>query len=209
LTFHVQSASVVARTLSPLIALTVRLDNADAGEEVDAVLLSCQVRIDAERRSYDDGERERLGDVFGGPAQWGRSLRGLLWTHASATVAPFREKALVDLHLPCSSDLSVGAAKYFYSLAGGQIPLTLQFSGTIFYKVGELRQVARIPWDCEATFHLDVAVWKEMMAEHYAGNGFVSLRTDVLDRLYRYRVREGLPTWDHAVERLLAAEKES
>lgn len=209
LTFHVVSASVVARTLSPLIALTVRLDNADAAEEIEAVLLSCQVRIDAERRAYDDGEREKLGDLFGGPAQWGRSLRGLLWTHAAATVAPFREKALVDLHLPCSADLSVGAAKYFYSLEGGQIPLTLQFSGTVFYKAGELRQVARIPWDCEATFLLDVAIWKNMMAEHYPGSGFVSLRTDVLDRLYRYRVREGLPTWDHAVERLLAAERDS
>jgi hypothetical protein len=69
--------------------------------------------------------------------------------------------------------------------------------------------VARIPWDCEATFLLDVAVYKNMMAEHYPGSGFVSLRTDVLDRLYRYRVRQGLPTWDHAVERLLAAETDS
>jgi hypothetical protein len=209
LRFSVEGASVVPHAASPLVALTVHIENTPADETIQATLLSCQVRIDAPLRSYAPAERERLRDVFGQPDQWHRSLRGLLWTHATATVAPFQGEARVDLHLPCSADLSAGAAKYFYALESGQIPLTLQFSGTVFYQAGERLQVARIPWDREAAFRLEVAVWKEMMAAYYPNTSFVALRSDLFDRLHRYRAAHGLPTCDHAVERLLGPERPS
>lgn len=207
LTFRVQGAAVVAHAASPLLALTLRVDNAPADEEVEAILLTCQVRIDADRRGYSADEQDKLRDLFGETSLWARSVRGLLWTHATATVPPFRDSACVDVHLPCSFDLSVAATKYFYALGGDEVPLTLQFSGTVFYRAAAGLQVGRIPWDREATFRLKVSVWKEMMATYYPDSAFLALRTDVFDRLYRYKVRNGLPTWEHALEKLLAVER--
>lgn len=209
LLFSVEEATVVPHAASPLVALRVTVENGPADEDIQAILLSCQVRIDAEQRNYVPGERERLADLFGGPSQWARSLRGLLWTHTTATVPPFRKRASVDLLLHCSSDLTIGWAKYFYSLESGEIPLTLQFSGTVFYQNGGALQIARVPWDREATFRLQVATWKKMMAAYYPNSAFLSLRADVFDRLYRYRVKNGLPTWEHALERLLPEERGS
>ena len=209
LRFSVEGASVVPHAASPLLALTVRIENTPPDETIHATLLSCQIRIDAPMRSYAPSERDRLRDLFGEADQWSRSLRGLLWTHATTTVPPFQGSARVDLHLPCSADLSSGAAKYFYALESGHIPLTLQFSGTVFYQADEGLQIARIPWDREAVFGLDVAVWKAMMAAYYPNTAFLSLRADLFDRLHRYRAAHGLPTWDHAVERLLGPERPS
>jgi hypothetical protein len=206
LTFRVDGAAVVAHAASPLLALTLRVDNAPAAEEVEAVLLTCQVRIDADRRGYSTEEKDKLRDLFGEASVWSRSVRGMLWTHATATVPPFRESVRVDVHLPCSFDLSVAATKYFYALEGDEVPLTLQFGGSAFYRAAEGLQVARIPWDREATFRLKVAVWKDMMATYYPDSAFLALRTDVFDRLYRYKVRHGLPTWEHALEKLLGVE---
>lgn len=208
LTFSVEGAGVVPHAVTPLVALTVRVANDPADEAIQSLLLDCQVRIDAERRSYGPEEKDKLGDLFGEPALWGRSLRGLLWTHAAATVPPFLGTTRFDVQLPCSFDLSAASAKYFYALEAGEIPLTLQFSGTAFYQAGDRLQVARIPWDREATFPLKVDVWKDMMKAYYPNTAFLPLRVDVVDRLYRYKVKQGLPTWDHALESLLPPDAE-
>ncbi len=209
LTFSVEDAGVVHHAASPLVALTLRAENRPADEEIQSLLLNCQVRIDAERRTYASDEQAKLGDLFGAPAHWGRSLRGLHWTHAATTVQPFRESIRFDIQLPCGFDLSAASAKYFYALDHGEIPLTLQFSGTAFYQAGDRLQVARIPWDREAVFRLKVEVWKEMMNAYYPHPAFLPLRVDVVDRLYRYKVKHGLPTWEHALESLLSTEDAS
>jgi Family of unknown function (DUF6084) len=205
LTFSVEGADVVRHAASPLVALKVCVANAPADEEIQSLLVSCQVRIDAERRSYAPDEQAKLTDLFGEPAHWGRSLRGLLWTHAAASVPSFHGNAHFDVQLPCSFDLSAAWAKYFHALGAGEIPLTLQFSGTAFYQAGDKLQVARIPWDREARFPLKVEVWKDMMKAYYPNTAFLPLRVDVLDRLYRYKVDRGLPTWDDALESLLSS----
>ena len=66
-------------------------------------------------------------------------------------------------------------------------------------------QVAQIPWDREAAFRLPVRVWKEMMELYYPNTAWLCLRKDVFDRLYEYKSRHGLPTWEQALESLLSA----
>jgi hypothetical protein len=110
----------------------------------------------------------------------------------------------VDLPVPCTFDFNVAAAKYFYALDEGGVPLSLLFSGTIFHeREGAGLQVAQIPWDKEVTFHLPVRVWKEMMEQYYPNTAWLCLRRDVFDRLYQYKSRHGLPTWEQALEDLL------
>lgn len=205
LTFSVERAGVVHHAASPLVALTLRVLNRPADEEIKSLLLNCQVRIDAEQRSYAADEQAKLADLFGEPAHWGRSLRGLLWTHVAVTVPPFRTDAHFDVLLPCGFDLTAASSKYFYALEAGEIPLTLQFSGTVFYQTDDKLQVARIPWNREAIFRLKVEVWTEMMKVYYPNTAFVPVRVDVFERLYRYKVQHGLPTWDHALEMLLSS----
>jgi hypothetical protein len=207
--FRVEGAAVVSCAATPILALTLRVDNSPVDEEIQAILLACQVRIDAERRGYALEEQDKLRDLFGEPALWTRSLRALLWTQATATVQSFCASAQVEIHLPCSFDLSVASTKYFYALEGGEIPLTLLFSGTAFYRTAEGLQVAQIPRDREATCRLKVAVWKDLMAAYYPNHAFLAIRSDVFDRLYRYKVNNGLPTWEHALERLLVEERGS
>ena len=49
-----------------------------------------------------------------------------------------------------------------------------------------------------------------MMERYYPNTAWLCLRQDVFDRLYRYKSRRGLPTWEQALEGLLPpAEKEA
>jgi len=103
----------------------------------------------------------------------------------------------------------VAATKYFYALEEGEVPLLFLFSGTIFYAADDgALQVAQISWDKEAPFRLPVQVWKEMIDHYYPNSAWLRLQQDVFDRLYRYKVRRGLPTWEQALESLLATRDE-
>jgi hypothetical protein len=167
--------------------------------------LKCQVQIDAPARPYDRREEEGLGDLFGPRSRWGTTLRSLLWAHVNVTVPAFQDDVVVDVQIPCTYDLNVAATKYFHSLESGTVPITLLFSGTVFYAgEHEVLQVAPVSWSKEARYALPVAVWKEVVDHYFPNAGFILLQREVLDRLYRFRVKRGLPTWERALESLLA-----
>jgi len=193
-----------------LLSFKLRITNAeDANEPIHTVALRCQIQIEATRRRYNEGEQERLLDLYGEPERWGQTLRTTLWTHASVVVTPFQGNTLVELPVPCTFDFNVAATKYFAGLEEGEVPLLLLFSGTVFYEAtadGAL-QVAQISWEKEAKYRLPVHVWQEMMEHYYPNSAWLSLRRDVFDRLARYKMRRGLPTWEGALESLLNAER--
>lgn len=64
-------------------------------------------------------------------------------------------------------------------------------------------QVAQIPWDREARFSLPVSVWKAAIDAHYPESAWLRLPRDVFDRLYRYKVARGIPTWQGVIDQLL------
>ncbi|MGI8549897.1 MAG: DUF6084 family protein, partial [Dehalococcoidia bacterium] len=109
----------------------------------------------------------------------------------------------------CTYDFNVAATKYFYALEDGEVPLTLLFSGTVFYATedGQL-QISQVPWEKEASFRLPVQVWKQMMALYYPNSAWLRLRQEVFDRLYQYKLRSGLPDWEQALENLLRSAEE-
>jgi hypothetical protein len=119
-------------------------------------------------------------------------------------VPGFTESVVVDLQLPCSFDFNVAATKYFHALDAGEIPLCVMFSGTVFYQSDEgALQVAQVPWDREANFRLPVAVWKQMMAMYYPNSAWLCLERDAFERLHAYKMRQGIPTWEQAIQRAL------
>ncbi len=209
LEFKVEGAEPVPFAVAPLLGFKLRITNANVDEWIQTVALRCQVQIEAVRRRYDENDHERLLDLFGKPERWSQTLKSMLWTFTSALVPPFSGSTLVELPVPCTYDFNVAAAKYFYALQGGEVPLTLMFSGTVFYAAEDgALQVAQIPWSKEATFQLPVRVWKEMMDQYYPNSAWLTLRQDVFDRLYQFKSQRGLPTFEQAIASLLALAEE-
>jgi hypothetical protein len=212
LNFQVEGAEAPRSAVAPLLHFPLRIaETVAAGREptpIHTIVLRCQIRIEPARRRYNAAEQERLLDLFGTPERWGQTLRPLLWTHVSVVVPPFAGACVVDLPVPCSFDFSLAATKYFDALEDDAIPLCFLFSGTIFYRgADDALQVAQIPWDREAYFRLPAAASRALMDLHYPNGAWLRLRKDVFDRLNQYRSRQGLPTWEQALERLLGAEE--
>jgi hypothetical protein len=205
LSFQILGAEPQAFAASPLLLFKLGITNADPEERIHTVALRCQIQIEAARRRYSDRDQERLLDLFGEPERWGQTLRTMLWTHTSAVVARFEGETVVDLPVPCTFDFNVAAAKYFAGVEDGEVPLCLQFSGTVFYEAASgALQVAQIPWSKEAKYRLPVQSWKAMMDIYYPNIAWLCLRRDAFDRLYEYKMRRGLPTWEQALESLLS-----
>lgn len=210
LNFQVEAAEPQHQAAAPLLLFKLRITEAvRAGQPptpVHTVALRCQVRIEPARRRYGSAEQQRLVDLFGTPERWGQTLRPLLWTHLSLIVPTFTGSATVDLPVPCSYDFSLAATKYFAALETGDLPLCFLFSGTIFYEGADgALQVAQIAWEKEASFRLPAATWRGLMESYYPNSAWLCLRKDVFDRLNEYKSRQGLPTWEQALERLLSA----
>nr|MBA3694692.1 hypothetical protein [Acidobacteriota bacterium] len=92
---------------------------------------------------------------------------------------------------------------------GGEVPLLLLFSGTIFYETEDgAIQIAQISWSKETKFSLPVRVWQEMMEHYYPNSAWLILQRDAFERLQKYKMQRGIPTFEQALEKLLLAEEE-
>ena len=208
LDFRVEGAEVQEFAAVPNLLFKLRVENLEE-EPIRSVALNTQIRIAATQRHYDAVEQERLLELFGEPSRWKDTLRSLLWTHTVLQVPAFSGSTVADMPVPCTYDLEVVAAKYFYALKDGEVPLEFLFSGTVFYAgEGGWLQIVRIPWEKEAQFRMPVRVWKETMDHYYPNSAWIRLRRDAFDQLYDYKVRKGLPTWEAAVEALLRASEQ-
>jgi Family of unknown function (DUF6084) len=208
LQFRVEGVEVAEFAAVPSLLFKLRVENL-GDEPIRSVALNTQVRIAASARHYEAGEQERLQELFGEPGRWKDTLRSLLWTHTVLQVPRFSGSTVVDMPVTCTYDLEVVAAKYFYALEEGEVPLEFLFSGTTFYAAeGGRLQTARISWEKEAEFRLPVRLWREMMDRYFPNSAWIRLHKDAFDRLYDYKVRKGLPTWEATMEALLKASEQ-
>jgi hypothetical protein len=202
LAFEVLEARAEAHAAVPTIMLRVGVGDTGA-RTVHALVLRCQIRIEPQRRRYQGREEDRLYDLFGETTRWGESLRPFLWTHVATTVSGFNGSTTFDLPVECSYDFEVAATKYLHALAGGDIPLLLLFSGTIFTRGDQGFAAEPVSWNSEASFRLPVDVWRDVMDRYFPNSGWLRLRRDTLDRLQRFKSSQALPTWDQAFAALL------
>jgi hypothetical protein len=209
LQFSVESAEVLPYAAVPTILFRLGISNAVEGEEVNSISLRTQIRISATRRRYDDAEQGKLRELFGAPHQWKDTLRSVLWTHTNTTVTAFSGGAVFEMPVTCTYDFDVVGTKYFAALEDGEIPLEFLFNGTVFYRgaTGAL-QAVQIPWEKEAQFRLPVGIWREMMDHYFPNSAWLRIRKDTFDRLYEYRSRNALLTWERTLESLLKASEE-
>jgi hypothetical protein len=206
--FQIEGSEAVAHSATPLIALKLKISNRPADEVIHSLSLRCQVQIEPTQRRYAAAEQEDLKDLFGEPERWGRTVRSFLWMNTSLAITSFSESVAVDLQLPCTFDFNVAATKYFHALKSGEIPLCVMFSGTVFYSDPEgYLQATQIPWDREANYRLPITVWQKMMDMHYPNSAWLSLQRDAFERLYRYKVKHSLTSWEQVLERLLPVQQ--
>ncbi len=203
LDFVVESAAPVPYAAVPLLSFRIAVTNSLPDETIYSVALRAQIQLAVTRRSYSPSDQEGLLDLFGEPSRWGQTLRNMLWINATTTIGAFTGSTSVELQVPCTFDFNVAATKYFHGLEDGDIPLEFLFSGSVFYERNGAPQVAPISWSKEARFRLPVETWRAMMDTYYPNSAWLCLRRDVFERLYRYKVQHGIPTWEAALERIM------
>lgn len=210
LAFQVTGAASVPFAAIPTLGFTLAVNNTSPNERIHSIALRCQVQLEVTRRNYTPSEKQSLADLFGDASRWGQTLRPMLWTHVQTVVPSFTGSTSIELQTPCTFDFNIAATKYFHGLEAGEIPLILMFSGTV-YQVDEdgRMEVSPIPWDKEARFRLPVQVWREMMNEYYPNTAWLCLQRDVFNRIYEYKVQNGIPTWEQTFERLLAEDNKA
>ena len=197
--FSVVGAARVEYAAVPMLRFALRVQSE---VPVRSVLLDVQVQIAARRRGYDAAAHDRLFELFGPVADWGTTLRTLLWTRTTLVVPGFDGSTTVDLDVPCSYDLEVAASRYLDALSDGVVPLEFLFSGSVFYDQDGALQTTRLSWESEAAYALPVSVWKETMERYFRGTAWVRLSKDSFDRLSAYKSRNALATWDDALASL-------
>jgi hypothetical protein len=203
LAFSVAGAERVEYAAVPTLRFVLRIDA--GGEPIRSILLDTQIQIAARRRRYDEAAHDRLFELFGAVADWGTTLRTLLWTRTTLVVPPFEGTTEIDLPVVCTYDLEVAASRYLDALEDGEVPLEFLFSGSVFYSGDDGRlQTARLSWETDADYRMPVRVWKETMERYFRGTAWVRVRKESFDRLSAYKSRNALASWDDALDALLA-----
>jgi Family of unknown function (DUF6084) len=209
LSIQVATVKAVPFAAVPTLGFELEISNAPADEEIHTIVLRCQIQIEVTRRGYTEREQARMLDLFGKPERWGQTLRNLLWTQTTVVVPGFEGQSTVaNMQVPCTFDFNVAATKYFDGLEEGEIPLLMLFSGSVFYATsGSSLQVAPISWELEARYKTPVETWREMMAIYYPNCVWIHVHRDAFERLNRYKMERGIPTWERALEEALAHEE--
>jgi len=188
----------------PSMILNLRISET-SGQRVEAIALRCQIRIEPARRRYSDAEAERLGDLFGETQRWAETLKPVQFTTVALMVPGFTGSTEVDLPIPLTYDMEIGATRYFAGLEDGEVPLLLLFSGTVFGTSDGRLSVQQVPWSKEASYRLPVAVWREAIDAHFPNSAWIKISNSTLDELLRFKTRAALPTWEATLLALLAA----
>ncbi len=202
LRFEVTDARAEPHAAVPTIMLGLRVVE-ESGVSVHALALRSQIRIEPQRRRYGRREEEHLYELFGETPRWGDSLRPFLWTHVSTTIGRFTGSTEVDLPVACTYDFEVAAAKYLHALEGGEVPLIILFSGTVFTRGVSGFAAEPVSWAQEATFRLPVSVWRSVMDLYFPNSGWLRLDRQTIDALQQFKASRALPTWDQALAQLL------
>jgi hypothetical protein len=203
LAFDCIGAKVDRYAVVPALSLVLRISET-SGQQVEAIALRCQIRIEPARRRYSAGEAKRLNDLFGDTERWADTLKPMQFSTVATMVPGFSGAIEVELPITFTYDLEVGSARYFDSLETGEIPLLLLFSGTVFIVVDGRIQVQQVPWSKEAAYRLPVPVWREAIDAHFPNSAWIKMSRHTLEELQRFKSSRALPTWDLTLAALLA-----
>jgi hypothetical protein len=201
--FSVLDVEPVPHTAAPTLRFHLHVED-PLGRAIHTIALSTQIQIEPARRTYDDATRTKLVELFGAPERWAATTETFRWAHVSALVPGFTGATSFAIEVPCTYDLEIAATKYFYSLPGGEVPLSFLFNGMVLYSgEADRLQVAQVPWSCTARWRMPVEAWRRVMAAYYPGGTWVRLHEDTLDALAARKAADGHHSFDALITELL------
>jgi hypothetical protein len=201
--FEVRGARVPRHALAPTLIFELEVDD-PSDLQVFTISLAVQIAIEPAQRRYSEETRERLTELLGEPGRIGSPTRTMPWAQVDVLVQSFRGMATVEVPVLCSYDLEVAASNYFHSIPDGEVPLVFHFNGGIYYQgEGDRLQIVQLSWEESSNYRMPIAIWQEMIAAHYPDRGWVAAGGETIERLRRYKVEQGLPSCEAALERLL------
>src|SRR5580698_6555658 len=203
LVFDCTGARADKYAVVPQMQLTLRISET-SGQRVEAIALRCQIRIEPARRRYSDDEAERLNDLFGETQRWADTLKPMQFINVSIMVPGFTGSTEIDLPVPLTYDMEIGATRYFAGLDDGEVPLLLLFSGTIFSLADGKMSVTQVPWSKEASYRLPISTWREAIDAHFPNTAWIKVGSLTFDDLLRYKSSKGLATWEAVILDLLS-----
>jgi hypothetical protein len=187
----------------PSMYLNLRVSET-TGQRIEAIALRCQIRIEPARRRYTEEEAERLNDLFGDTQRWADTLKPVQFSTVSTMVPGFTGSIDIELPVPLTYDMEIGATRYFAGLEGGEVPLLLLFSGTVFSVADGKMSVTQVPWSKECSYRLPVSIWRAAIDAHFPNAAWIKLSRLTFDELLSYKMAKGLPTWEAAILALLS-----
>lgn len=175
-------------------------------QPVENIALQCQLRIEPMRRAYGGAEHDRLADLFGEKARWGETLKSFLWTIVPVNVPRFDASTIVDVMVPCSFDFDVAATKYFHGLEGGEVPVAMLFSGSLFWRDAQDRlQISQISWSHNLSHRLPAELWHSLMNQYYPNAAWLRLDRGTFDQLYALKRELGAASFETTLSQLMAS----
>lgn len=203
LVFDCTGADADLYSTAPTVIFRLRVAET-TGAVIHAVMLRCMIRIEPLKRRYSDAEATRLEDLFGDRSRWGDTMKPMQFANAVQMVPGFEGAVDIDIPVQLTYDFDIATAKYFHALEDSEIPFILLFSGTTFLRGESEFTVEQIPWHKETFYRLPVSVWRQAMDVHFPDMAWMRVQKETLDALSRYKTRQAAPTWDSAIEKLLA-----
>jgi hypothetical protein len=203
LVFDCTGAKADKYAMAPAMSMSLRISET-SGQRVEAIALRCQIRIEPARRRYSDEEAERLNDLFGDTQRWADTLKPVQFINVSTMVPGFTGSIDIDLPVPLSYDMEIGATRYFAGLDDGEVPLLLLFSGTVFCIADGKMSVTQVPWSKEASYRMPVSLWREAVDAHFPNSAWIKFSNLTFEELLRYKAAKGLPTWESTILYLLS-----
>jgi Family of unknown function (DUF6084) len=202
----VTGVQAIPYAAAPTLVFTLEVGDR-SGREIFMAGLSVQIQIEPVKRTYDAEEKAKLTELFGDPHRWATTAQRMHWTSESVLLPSFTGSTTARIEVLCNYDVELAAAKYFHSVADGEIPLAFHFNGSVYYSGDEGRlQIVQVPWDTSVQFKMSASTWREMIDSYYPFRGWVPVHRDTLDALQRLKARIGAPTFDAAITELLAKE---
>ena len=201
--FAVRGARVPRHSVAPTLVFDLEVDD-PSDRRVFTISLAVQIAIEPAQRRYDAETRERLIELLGEPGRIGAPTRTMPWAQVDVLVQPFHGATTVAVPVLCNYDLEVAATTYFRSIVDGEVPLVFHFNGSVYYQGPDGRlQIVQISWEESSEYRMPIEVWQEMIATHYPFRAWVPAGDETIERLRRYKLEQGLPSYDAALARLL------
>ena len=142
-----------------------------SGREVFTIALTAQINIDPARRELRRRARASASSTSSASPSAGRRPRTASCGRTRRTLVPSFTGADARSRCPCRAryDLELAAAKYFYSLPDGEVPLALPLHAArscTAATTGSCRSCSS-RGRARRTWRMPVATWREMMERHY------------------------------------------